>query len=71
MTETKPWWQSRTIWTGLVTSALAVLSAAGALPVWIDAPLAADIVVGLLGIATVISRAIATKEVVLIPPVGA
>jgi hypothetical protein len=63
MTETQPWWQTRTIWVGLVTSLFGVLSAAGVLPPFIDAPLVLDLAMGVLGAATVYFRAKATKMV--------
>lgn len=63
MNETKPWWQSRTIWVGLIQSLWGVFAAAGFMPVWLDAPTLVDIGIGILGAATITARALAKKQV--------
>lgn len=63
MTETKPWWQSRTIWVGLSAAIIAILGAAGVLPVWLTQSLAEELIFAVLGIATVYYRSKAVKEI--------
>ncbi len=72
MTETKPWWTSRTIWMGLATSIMAILSAAGILPVWLTQMMVEEIIIGVLGVLTVYFRAKAEKEIkpVLLPAIA-
>lgn len=63
MIEAKPWWMSRTIWMGLATAIMAILGAAGVAPVWLDATILEEIVIGILGILTIYFRATAVKEI--------
>lgn len=63
MIETKPWWTSRTIWVGLITAVMAILAAAGVLPVWLTQSLVEELVFAVLGIATVYYRSKAVKEI--------
>lgn len=63
MNDSKPWWQSRTIWIGLIQSIWGALAAAGLLPVWLDATTLVDVGIGILGVATIAARAVASKRV--------
>lgn len=63
MTETKPWWLSRTIWMGLATALMAVFSAAGVMPIWLDEMFVSEVITALLGLATVYFRSKAVKEI--------
>lgn len=63
MNEQIPWWMSRTIWTGLASSIMAVVAASGALPIWISGTLVDEIITGLLGVLTVYFRAKAVKAI--------
>jgi hypothetical protein len=62
MNETMPWWQSKTIWLGLLTSLAAFISAAGVFDAN-SAQLFVDIGIGVLGVATIGSRLIAKKQI--------
>lgn len=63
MTDTKPWWMSRTVWVGLATSIVALLSAMGWLPPGITETVVEEAVVAILGVLTVIFRTKAVKEI--------
>jgi hypothetical protein len=63
MIETKPWWTSRTIWVGLATSILAILSGMGLLPLGLEQTIVEELITAVLGIATVYYRSKAVKEI--------
>lgn len=63
MNEQMPWWQSRTIWTGLATSLVAVLAAAGLMPPFLDGTIVTELVLGVLGMATIYTRVAASKQI--------
>jgi hypothetical protein len=63
MTEMKPWWTSRTIWVGLATSILAILSGMGLLPLGLEQTIVEELITAVLGIATVYYRSKAVKEI--------
>lgn len=76
MEETKKWWQSRTIWTGLLTAIAGIISAAasgGALPaswvVYLTTGNIDKIVTIGLWCTTLLFRILAKKEIKIIPPV--
>lgn len=60
---TKEWWESRTIWTGVLTSLCAILKSLNWLPEGFDNSMIDEIVTIGLGIATVIFRVKAVKEI--------
>jgi len=68
MTETKPWWMSRTIWVGLATSVLAILSGFGVLPVGFQEGIVEELIVGVLGVLAIVFRAQATAEIAPVLP---
>lgn len=61
--ETKAWWASKTIWTGLAIAAYAVLSAAGVLPAGISDGVVEQAVVAVLGVLTIVFRKQATAVI--------
>ena len=63
--DTKPWWQSRTLWTGALTAISGVVAAAGVLPPFITEIYIDKIVTIVLGAATVIFRVLADKKLTL------
>jgi hypothetical protein len=63
MKDTKPWWLSRTIWVGLITSILAILNGLGVIPTEIQQSLIEEAVLGILGILAIIFRAKATTRI--------
>lgn len=63
MEETKPWWQSRTIWTGLIGGVAAVLAIFDMLPTGLDQGILVESILGLTSMAAVIFRAKATKSI--------
>ena len=71
-TNSKDWWQSRTIWMGILTSISGLLHAFHILPKIIDQSLISDVVTLGLGIATIIFRIKAVKEIkvpaIITPP---
>lgn len=62
MNQTMPWWQSKTIWLGLLTALAAFISASGSFDA-MGAQSFVDIGMGLLGVATVASRVVAKKQI--------
>lgn len=60
---TKPWYLSRTIWSGLTTTVVALLIGFGALPENISTTIADESALVLLGMATIYSRVKATKAI--------
>jgi len=69
MTETKPWWMSRTIWVGLATSILAILKGFGVIPEEIQEGIIEEIIMAVLGILAIIFRTQATTEIEPILPI--
>lgn len=69
METTKPWFFSKTIWTGLFTVLFSVLAAAGVVP-FVTPDVISSLVVGLLGVLTVVFRGKATTPItpVLVDP---
>lgn len=65
MNETKPWYLSRTVWSGLTTSVLAMLMAMGVVPSTVSETLADEAALVLLGIGTIYSRIKADKKIAL------
>lgn len=63
--ETKPWWQSRTIWTGLVGGIFALLSIFGYLPEGLKSDFVVETILGITSVGAIIFRSFATKKVVL------
>lgn len=66
-TNKKEWWESRTIWTGVLTSGCAILKSLGWLPEGFDNSILDEIVTVGLGIATIIFRVKAVKEINVAP----
>lgn len=66
MNETKPWWQSRTIWTGLLGGLYAILSIFKILPEGLEQGMVLEAVLGVTSVLAVLFRAKATKEVTAI-----
>lgn len=64
MEEDKLWWQSRTIWTGILTAICAILKGFHLLPKEIDESMIGNIVTVGLGLATIYFRIRATKVIV-------
>jgi hypothetical protein len=54
--ENKPWYLSKTIWTGLVTVIFAVLSGTGALPEGLTEGYVNEVIGGILGVLTILFR---------------
>ena len=63
MIETKPWWTSRTIWVGLATSILAILSGTGLLPLGLEHTIVEELITAVLGVLAILFRTQATKEI--------
>lgn len=63
MTEMKPWWESRTIWLALATALMAILGAAGILPVWLTQSMVEELIIAVLAVATAYYRSKAVKEI--------
>lgn len=63
MSETKPWWQSRTIWMALATALMALLGASGALPIWVTQSMIEELIIAVLAIATAYYRSKAVTEI--------
>ena len=61
--EQKEWWQSRTIWTGVLTAVCALLKSLGLIPEAIDTTIIDEVVTVGLGIATIYFRAKAEKTI--------
>lgn len=63
METTKPWWASKTIWAGLATAIMAVLTAGGILPEFITENLIDTVLTAVLGVLTIVFRGTATQEI--------
>jgi predicted amino acid-binding ACT domain protein len=66
--EQKEWWQSRTIWSGILTAVSGILAASDLIPAEIDDTVIDELVTLGLGIATVYFRAKADKEIAPLTP---
>lgn len=64
MEETKVWWQSRTIWAGLVGGVFAILAAFDIVPE-ISQDYVLELLLGLISAGTIIFRSTANKKVTL------
>lgn len=71
MEEAKKWWESRTVWMGILTSLCAILKTLGLLPETFDHSILDEIVTLGLGLATIYYRIMAVKQVAVVPPVVA
>lgn len=56
MTDSKNWWQSRTVWVNVVATLFAVLGTLKLLPVNIDQDSVVTAIMGAVGIANVVLR---------------
>ena len=63
MTDTKYWWQSRTIWLQIVAALFAILSAFHILPTGIDQEQLVGAIMGLVAVATLILRLRSTHRI--------
>lgn len=68
MNEEKVWWQSRTIWTGLIGSAFAILSGMKVLPEGLSSDMVVNAVLGVTSVLAVVFRAQATKAIAPVVP---
>lgn len=58
------WWQSRTIWTGLIGTLFAVLSGFGLVPEGLNQDMVLEAVLGVVSVAAILFRVKATKAIV-------
>jgi len=63
MTDTKTWWQSRTVWVNVVATLFAVLGTFKLLPTNLDQDSIVTAIMGAVGIANVVLR-LATRRVI-------
>lgn len=63
MTDTKSWWQSRTMWVNLVAMLFALLGAFGRLPSGIDQEQIVTAIMALIAIANVTLRLITKRAI--------
>lgn len=63
--DTKGWWKSRTIWTGIVTSIFGVLALFGFVPPMLDGNTIVEAIMAIVGVLTIVFRSQATKEITL------
>jgi len=64
-TETKIWWQSRTVWTGLVGALFAILHQFGMLPVDLTTEMVLNMILGIVSVLAVVFRVDATKKLTI------
>ena len=62
MEESKPFWESRTVWVGLVAVIFAALGAVGALPEGLREEQVVDAVMAVTGVLTIVFRAQASAR---------
>lgn len=60
---TKPWYLSKTIWSGISTSMFALLMAAGIIPATVSETLADEAALVFLGLSTIYSRVKAETKI--------
>lgn len=64
MNESKPWWQSRTIWSGIIGGVFSILTISGVtLPVGFSTEIVLGTVMSVSSLAAIIFRVKATKEI--------
>ena len=68
MTQMKPWWMSKTVWTGLAVALLTIATAFGIVPEWLTQAYVEEVIVAALGLLTVVFRMTATTEIGATPP---
>jgi len=56
MTDSKSWWQSRTLWVNIVATLFALLGTFGLLPSGLDQETVVTAIMGLIGIANLVLR---------------
>ena len=62
MEESKPFWESRTVWVGAVAVVFALLGAAGLLPEGLREEQVVDAVMAVMGVLTILFRARASAR---------
>lgn len=68
MNEEKVWWQSRTIWTGLIGAVFAMLGGLNVLPEGLSSDMVVNAVLGVTSVLAVVFRAKATKSIAPVVP---
>lgn len=68
MNNEKVWWQSRTIWSGVVGTAFAILSMFGWLPTELSSAQVVDAILAVTSIAAVVFRVKAKAAIVPVVP---
>lgn len=68
MQQEKVWWQSRTIWTGLIGSVFAILSGLNVLPKDLSSDMVVNAVLGITSVLAVVFRAKATTAIAPVIP---
>ena len=63
MTDTKYWWQSRTVWVNVVATLFAVLGAFKLLPAYIDQDSVVAAIMGAVAIANVVLRLVTRQPI--------
>lgn len=63
MSDTKQWWQSRTIWLNLVALTFAILAAFKALPAGLDQQQVLETIMTIVGVISIILRANTTHAI--------
>lgn len=63
MTDTKSWWQSRTLWVNIVAAMFAVLAAFQMLPARVDQDAIVNAIMGAVAIANVVLRLSTSKPI--------
>lgn len=58
-----PWWQSRTVWTGLIGALFAVFSGMGLIPEGLTQDMILQAVLGVVSVAAIVFRVKATKVI--------
>lgn len=57
------WWQSRTVWAGLIGTLFAVLSGFGIVPEGLNQGMVLEAVLGVVSVASILFRVKATKTI--------
>ena len=63
MNDTKPWWQSRTVWVNIVATLFALLGALNALPTGLSQEQVVTAVMAIVAIVNVVLRLVTRHEI--------
>lgn len=64
-TEQKQWWQSRTIWLGIMGTLFSIFSGLGIIPEGLTSEMVVDAILGVVSVGAIVFRVKATKAITI------